>query len=402
MTRLLLLLLLLACGVPQPASGAEPPLEEGNAASLQELLQRVRQGQARISADSAAREARFRAAKDEQARLLEEAHAALAAERQRADALDAQFAANATELAAREAELRTRLGSLGEAFAHLAGEAAAARERLARSQTAPQLGNERLALFERLAAMGTNRDVLPTLADMQAFWYEIQRETVETGRVVRYAAPVLGIDGERHATTVVRVGAFDTVSVDGDYLRFDPAAGLLAMPAREAPGSAGASAANLAAATAGSARFALDPTGAADGRLLAMLAAQPSFAERIRAGGWAGLALTLIVLAGIALALRAWFRHDTYVRHEHIPALLAFLAILCLLLGLAGSTLGAMRQLELEAVRHGTQAPPDLRLLAAALVPLAQGAVAAIVLFALRGLLLVHTPWHLPPGEPSP
>lgn len=385
-TGALLVLLLALAGASARAADV--------AASLDELLGYVKQGRATAAQEAAAREQRFTAEQATQRAELDAALAALAEQQRRADALERRFAANAAQLTAQEHELGERLGAMKAVFAELGDAARTMRARFEGSITTAQLGAARLALLDRLQVTAAGGDTLPELADLQAFWYEMQREVTATGRVERFDASVLMADGASERLQVVRIGAFNTVTADGDYLQYLPRNGLLAERSRPVPGNAPVLAARLAAATAGSLPVALDPTGADGASLLDTLTQMPTPAERLRAGGWPVLVIALLAVAGLALAVRAWFRHDTYVRYEHIPAVLGFLALLAVMFGVLGCALAIMRDLDQGAIRGIGDSTRLAHELAVALVPAVAGAAIAILLLLARGAVLAHAAWH--------
>ncbi|MDC8804306.1 MotA/TolQ/ExbB proton channel family protein [Halomonas pacifica] len=135
-----------------------------------------------------------------------------------------------------------------------------------------------------------------TLADLEAFADGLMALTAETGRVVRFMAPVAGVDGEIRERPVVRLG---------DFAAFTPEA-LLRLGADDATlavaeGTPEALADDLAAFHAGASRaLAIDPT---HGQVLAALAQQPSLWERFRQGGAVGYVVVALGAAGMLVAL---------------------------------------------------------------------------------------------------
>ena len=102
-----------AAAAPAPDPRAEA------AANLQQLLEFVKQGQVTEASENRAREARFNAAKNDQARLLKEAEAERAREERRSAQLEDTFEANELLVADKQEQLKERLGALTELFGHL-------------------------------------------------------------------------------------------------------------------------------------------------------------------------------------------------------------------------------------------------------------------------------------------
>ena len=102
------------------AEAPPPPTPQEIAAeNLDQLLQLVKQGQARASAESQAREARFSRDKANQAAALKRAEDERTREERRSARLEKQFEDNELLIAAKQEQLRERLGTLSELFGHL-------------------------------------------------------------------------------------------------------------------------------------------------------------------------------------------------------------------------------------------------------------------------------------------
>ena len=89
---------------------------ENDAQSLQQLLDRVRAGRVRDSADFAAREAEFVKNRDRQNALLKKVQADILREERRSERLEKSFNENEVKLAELEGLLNERLGVFGELF----------------------------------------------------------------------------------------------------------------------------------------------------------------------------------------------------------------------------------------------------------------------------------------------
>ena len=111
----------LVLGGALAVSGVSMAQEEParDAASLSELLGLVKQGQAQEARENAERERRFSADKANQANALEQAKAERARQEQLSTTLEAKFEENELLVAAKQEQLKERLGSLTELFGHL-------------------------------------------------------------------------------------------------------------------------------------------------------------------------------------------------------------------------------------------------------------------------------------------
>ena len=110
----------LTVGQEAEAEAPPPPTPQEIAAeNLDQLLELVKQGQARASAENQAREARFSRDKANQAAALKRAEEERTREEQRSARLEKKFEENELLIAAKQEQLRERLGTLSELFGHL-------------------------------------------------------------------------------------------------------------------------------------------------------------------------------------------------------------------------------------------------------------------------------------------
>jgi len=186
------------------------------AKSLDELLQQTRSARSAESAENEQRIREFRSERNQQATLLKNAKAELAALERRADELSGQFDANEEKLAELETTLSGKSGALGEMFGvvrQVSGDVYSAAQN---SMVTAQLGKDRMDFLGDLAESKR----LPSIAKLERLWYEMQREMTELGKVVRFEATVVEGDGEQATKPVVRLGTFTAVT-DGEFLTYE-------------------------------------------------------------------------------------------------------------------------------------------------------------------------------------
>jgi biopolymer transport protein ExbB len=157
------------------------------AMDLDALLVAVQAGWADERAENKRRENEFTAAKQNQAKLLADAEAALARAEALSQQLETTFAENEIQLAQMSEALSAKLGNLGELFGVVRQVAGDTRSNVEDSVTSLQLGRERA---DFLLELGKSKK-LPAIADLERLWYELQREMTESGKVVRFTAPVV-------------------------------------------------------------------------------------------------------------------------------------------------------------------------------------------------------------------
>ncbi len=273
---------------------------EDKAKTLDELLRLVQSAKVNESREHSQREAEFRKAKDQQAQLLSNAKGIKAAEERRSDQLEKSFADNELRVEVLRTQLDKRLGTLKELFGHLTSAAGDARASLEQSVVSVQYPGRTAFLDELIAKMSSNTK-LPSLAEIERLWYEINREMVASGQVVKFPAEVITVDGEQVTKEVVRIGVFNLVA-DGQYLGYTPTTGVLAELARQ-PRALTGGAADLQTATEGFTRVGIDPTGPSGGGLLNALIDTPTLVEKWHQGAEVGYIITGVGLFAIALAL---------------------------------------------------------------------------------------------------
>jgi biopolymer transport protein ExbB len=275
---------------------AQQPQEK--AQTLDQLLEMVKKAQIGESLEHKQREAEFARNKANQASLLAQANATRASEEARSTALDRKYKEQEVMVTAKKLQLSERLGSMKELFGHLTSTAGDLRATLETSIVSAQHSNRGEFLDGLIEKMNSNTK-LPDIEEIERLWYEVQREMVESGRIVKFSANVIKPSGEEVSQEVVRVGTYNLVS-NGAYLVFkDKKVQELARQ----PGDFVAGAQALQNASDGLVDFGVDPTGPAGGQLLTALIDTPTFVERWHQGQLVGYVITVIGVFGVLLGL---------------------------------------------------------------------------------------------------
>jgi biopolymer transport protein ExbB len=292
-TKILTAAVLMAAGLATtaPMTWAQ---ESAPAQSLQELLDRVRQGRTTDNRANDARVSAFQRTKAEQQRLLNEGRAAVVREENLSEQLEATFQENEIRLAELEAVLEERLGAFGELFGVVRQVAGDTRGQLRQSLISSQLPNRDDAIDE----LAQSRE-LPELAQLEKLWYTLLEEAAQQGGIVRYQAPVVTVDGNEQMASVVRIGPFTALS-DGKFVDYLTETQRLTELPRQ-PGALFVSAGeDIYNAQSGVVTAAVDPS---RGALLGLLIQTPSLRERIDQGGLVGYVIITLLVLGISLAL---------------------------------------------------------------------------------------------------
>lgn len=264
------------------------------AASLDQLLDQVRNASQQNAALEQQREQQFNSQAAQQAQILASAKAANLQEQNTNTQLQQQFDANKKTLDDQLNQLHTREGDFSQVFDSARQAASDLKGTLNDSLVSAQYPGR--GVF--LAKLAESRD-LPSLDDLRKLWFLMQQELVAEGEVAKFPATITHEDGSQEKVTVVRVGVFTAVNGDA-FLRYLPETGALVQPDRQPAGHWRNLAANLSAATDGVLPMAVDVSG---GDLLRSLAAQPTFMERVAQGHTVGWLIVVLGILGLLIIL---------------------------------------------------------------------------------------------------
>ena len=279
------------------ASLALPIQAEG--LNVDQLLDLVKQGQARDNKEFNARVKRFNTQKNQQESLLLNAKE----DRTRLENLcaekEAQFAENEEAITTAQNRLTERLGSLKEMFGVLQQVAGDTKGVFSGSVISAQLPDREAFLTDLIKLSGSS-STLPSIENLEQLWFEIQREMTLSGQVAKFNASVVLPNGETETNQVIRVGGFNLVA-DGNYLVWDLEAKKI-IQLDQQPGSRyNGPAQNLENANGTEMNpFWIDPS---RGQLLKIMGQTAGLTERIQQGGVVGYIILGLAVIGILLAL---------------------------------------------------------------------------------------------------
>ncbi|BFM09121.1 MotA/TolQ/ExbB proton channel family protein [Halioxenophilus aromaticivorans] len=274
--------------------------QEQKAATLEELLNMVKQDSLVESREHKARESEFRQDKNRQAQLLEEAKAVKANEEKRSETLEAKYDEQEIAVQDKREQLAERLGSLKELFGHLTSTAGDLRSNLDVSIVSAQYPG-RTEFLEGLIEKMNSATKLPSIEEIERLWFEMQRETIEGGKIVKFPATVVSPEGEQNTQEVVRIGTFNLLS-DGKYLEYTESKKMAELT-RQPSGNFLAAASALASSTDGFTKTGIDPTGPSGGSFLSALINSPDLVERWHQGGVVGYIITAVGAFGLLLGI---------------------------------------------------------------------------------------------------
>lgn len=277
--------------------------QDGKAASLDELLRMMKQDEIAETREHRQREQEFISKKTQQNNLLKEAEATKAAEERRSDRLEEKFKEQDVLVKQRREQYEERLGSLKELFGHLTSTAGDLRSNLETSIVSAQIPGRGDFLDELIDKMNSETK-LPTIEEIEQLWYELQRETVEGAKVVKFVTEVSDPAGNTEQREVVRIGNYNLVS-NGKYLSYEN--GRVSELGRQPKSKHTNGAQKLQNATSGFVQVGIDPTGPQGGNLLKALIASPSLIERWHQGREVGYVITGVFAFAILISIWRFF-----------------------------------------------------------------------------------------------
>lgn len=264
------------------------------AASADDLLKQVQDSSRAANKVNEQREQRFLSNRDQQAELLRQAESELSAVKTRADQVKRQFEARQKEITDLKSRISGRSGDLAQLFTTARQSAADFRVQANESLISAQFP-QRLEFLDALV----RSDAALGLDELEKFWFTLQQELTENGKVARFKAGIVDPDGAQREETVVRVGPF-TAFGNGAYLFMPPGTGHLVaftpQPARKLRSLAR----DFADETSDWSPVLVDPS---RGALLVAESERPSWSDRIEQGGIVGYVVILIGAIGALVAI---------------------------------------------------------------------------------------------------
>ncbi len=268
------------------------------AASLDDLLKMVKKARTDESKINKQRLAKFRAARNQQKQLLNDAKAQLRREEIRSEQLKKAFDQNEKKLATLADDLRIKSGNLGEMFGVVRQVAGDASARFKNSVISAQLP-DRTPFLDDLA----QRKELPEIKELQQLWVALQTEMTESGKVTRFKTKVTNTDGVRETREIIRVGSFNLLDADG-FLYYDTDTSEVRDLQRQPESKFSSLVGPYFAATSGIMPLAMDPS---RGNLLSLLIQKKTIMQYYHEGGIVGYVVTGVFAFGVLLVIIRFF-----------------------------------------------------------------------------------------------
>lgn len=274
--------------------------------SMSELLRSVEENRVLESTEHREREQRFQQQVNQREQILEEVRNQIAAEEAENTRLEEQFDANRQQLNERRAQLREVRANLNELLGTIQGVAGDFRGIFENSLVSAQYPGRAEFLDEFIDRVASDTQQV-RVDEIERFWFYMQQELIESGRVVQYEGLVSTPSGEMENRTITRIGTFNAIA-DGEYLSYLGTVGHPQVLPRQPSADVLASARNLESATDGIVKVGIDPTGAMGGGLMANLANFQTWDEQVmQNSGVIGFAIIGIGIIGVLIGLYRTF-----------------------------------------------------------------------------------------------
>ena len=276
------------------ALSAAPMTTMAAAGDLDKLLEQVKKDRISEGKIDAKREAEFKAARADKQALFNKAKRELEAEKARGARLSKQFSQNEITREQKKVELDTAKGDLGEIFG------------VVRRQANDTIGTITGSIIsaeypgrDKLLTKLAEAKELPTIRELEELWIALQTEMTESGKVSKFDAEVVSLEGQSTTQSVTRVGNFNLMT-DKEYLIYNIDTLQIQPLGRPAEGHQLASIAEFAGTSPNNfSGLYVDPS---KGSLLRLNTQKATLEERFDAGGPVG-----VIIAGVlGLGLLIW------------------------------------------------------------------------------------------------
>jgi biopolymer transport protein ExbB len=291
--------LIIAAGLLSLSAGATYAQEaDADAASMTQLLELIRQGQARDSQEARQREARFTQDRNQQQNLLNQARAERTRQENESARLEQAFEENQQTIITARQQLDERLGALKELFGVLQTVSGDTQGRFNGSLTNLQ-HPDREAFLVQLGSKMASATELAQIEDIEQLWFMLQQEISLSGTNQRFNQLVTRADGTQEEMSVVRVGTLNLIA-DVGYLEHDAGEGSVSELLRQPDGRITGSASDLFNAESGYVNFGIDVT---RGGILGLLVETPTLGEKVDQGGIVGYSILALGAVGLLIAI---------------------------------------------------------------------------------------------------
>lgn len=269
-------------------------------ASLDSLLNKVRDGRVTETEAHKQREAEFQQRRDQQEALLAQERSEQARLERESARLEATRRTNEEEITRLVEDRRARLGQLQELFGVLQQAAGDAKSVIGTSHISVDTDG-RMADIDNLVAKASDTAELPSIDEIRSWPSVMVQEMIGSGEVKTFSHEVRGIDGNTYQADITRIGDFGIVGPAGFYSLKDD--GSVEELARQPSGRFTSTVAPFQSASSGIVGVGLDPS---RGQILSLEVEKPTIQERLDQGGLIGYLTLSLGAIGVLLAVVQW------------------------------------------------------------------------------------------------
>lgn len=267
--------------------------------TLQQLLDAVKQDKLQAQQLNAQRIAEFKAKRDQQAELLEQAKQELQQLETQNQTLQQQLTANNQQLLEQRLQLKQQSQDLQTLFMQLRQLATDLQPRFNHSLLAAEIPQR----AEQLKSIIDSQDVL-SLEQVKQMWHFLLEDMVASSEIKRFSSTLITAEGQEVQREVLRVGSFNALS-DGAFLRYLPDSGkLLVLPQQPSP--TWQTAWQWSLNQPEMKNFVNYPVDPSSGEVLDLLEQTPNWLERIQQGGMIAYIILALGIVGLLLVLERW------------------------------------------------------------------------------------------------
>lgn len=273
--------------------------------SVDQLLKKVKEGHRRDQQINRQRMDEFSQNRQDQRNALSN----MKNERAQAEALslsrEQNFEANEQQITLLQERLTERLGSLKELFGVL---------QIVANDAQGQFDNSLIQIHypdrtDKLNAFSEKMEQvteLPSVEEIEALWFELQREMTDSGKIVESKHTILMQDGREVETDLIRVGTFNLIANQKYIQRITETGRIVEFP-RQPSGRYMSGAREIAESHGEIIPFTIDPI---RGQLISLMGTAPNLTERVQQGGVIGYVIVglgiLVVLLAIGRFIYLW------------------------------------------------------------------------------------------------
>ncbi len=281
----------LSAGVAFNASANTEKLDQ-----LLEQLKKERTIEGRVNQE---RERAFLAERADKQALLNTAKKQFTDEENRGKRLQKEYADNDILIGQKQQELESALGTMGELFGVVRQSANQSIGTISSSIVSAQYPGRDVPL--RAVASATE---LPTLTEMEELWMALLTEMTESGKVAKFDAQVVKLDGGVETKRVTRFGTFH-LTTDSEYLILNKDTDQIQPLGRQPQGKIHNSVAEYQNGKKGEiVGFYVDPT--KGNSLLRLNQQRSTLMEYYHAGEEVGYVITVVFFIGLLLAFERY------------------------------------------------------------------------------------------------